>query len=184
MSRVRDGRQVQALSKLGVDRIETNAAGSKHDTSYNGYYTWARFGYNAHFDASEYGFSRGEMPASVRNARTLHGVMRTQEGRDWWRENGGGFGGVFNLHPGSTSMRVWNKYKRERGLKLAEPGRVTFARDIDWTDEDEQATNRAWDEIDAEMRAEESAGKDPMHDDALDAQTASRRRRRQQPPTP
>jgi hypothetical protein len=39
-------KQVEASSAEGVDYIETHAVGS-FGSSYNGYYTWAQFGYNA-----------------------------------------------------------------------------------------------------------------------------------------
>jgi hypothetical protein len=38
--------QVEGARRLGVKRIELWAAGDPRDTSYNGYYTWARFGFN------------------------------------------------------------------------------------------------------------------------------------------
>jgi hypothetical protein len=39
--------QVGGARRLGVRRIELWAAGDRNDRSYNGYYTWARFGFDA-----------------------------------------------------------------------------------------------------------------------------------------
>lgn len=42
--------QVEAARTLGIKRILVSAAGSPRPGDYNGYYTWARFGFNAELD--------------------------------------------------------------------------------------------------------------------------------------
>ena len=65
-------RQVLAARKLGLTRFELFAAGDAADTSSNGYYTWARFGFNALLRESE----RKILPPELRSAVNLNQLMR------------------------------------------------------------------------------------------------------------
>lgn len=96
--------QVEEASKRGYKKIETHAAGSPDMADIqNGYYTWARFGYNGTIDGPH-----GET--------TVHELMRTPGGAKWWQANGHEFDGEFDLSQGSDSRRVFEEYKRLKGL--------------------------------------------------------------------
>jgi GNAT superfamily N-acetyltransferase len=105
------GRQVEHAVRLGVDRIEADAAS---EYGMNGYYTWPRFGYD------------GEIPREIRtlieagqvsppgDPRRVSDLMKTEEGRAWWKENGTSFRATFDLEDGSLSRRVWDGYLAEK----------------------------------------------------------------------
>lgn len=117
--------QVHNLSVLGVHRIEVETAGggrgpgvARYPGEYNGYYTWARLGYNGkvsvHEIARNHRLSRDEVPASIRGARTIHQIMRTPEGRQWWKDYGQSWEGSFLLARNSANQRVLKDYLAER----------------------------------------------------------------------
>jgi len=97
--------QVQEASAAGFSKIKTDAS---RQPGYNGYYTWARLGYD------------GPIPKSVRDkfpgVSRVSELMRTPEGRSAWKEHGDTFAGEFDLKPGSQSRRVLDAYmKAKRG---------------------------------------------------------------------
>jgi hypothetical protein len=103
------GRQVEQASKLGVDRIQTFAAGPAG--GYNGYYTWARLGYDAKIPSSV------KLPSKFKNAKNVSDLMRTKAGAKFWKEHGTSVKMTFNLKRGSTSQRALSKYLKKKGLK-------------------------------------------------------------------
>jgi hypothetical protein len=109
------GRQVRELSRLGVKRIDVTAAGGPGQ-SMNGYYTWARFGYNGAIPMGvQASLTRASgLPSSLRNATQISQLMRTQQGRDWWRANGSTWNGSFDLKAGSYSRRTFAEYTRSK----------------------------------------------------------------------
>jgi hypothetical protein len=113
--------EVASLSRMGVDRIETIGAGYGPRSSYAarrggkasteaGYYTWARLGYNARIPNDV----RSSLPDTLRGAQTLHDLMRTTEGRDFWRDYGHEVDLTFDLHAGSASMQALQTYTAAR----------------------------------------------------------------------
>lgn len=126
------GRQIENGAKLGLDRIEATAAGwaPRHGPSlYNGYYTWARFGYDSQLKDLEWSKGDGqaakkELKAKFPKAKTIHDLMSTPEGREWWKANGQEFDATFDLKLGSKSLKVWEGYLAERqaqGRGIAPP---------------------------------------------------------------
>lgn len=105
--------QIDALRRLGVDRIETTGCGSPGE-SLNGYYTWPRLGYDGPIPKHKI----DEIPAPLRdtmNDKTnIQSLMKTQEGRDWWKANGTGLSLSFDLDPKSESSRTLSAYLEER----------------------------------------------------------------------
>jgi hypothetical protein len=87
--------------ELGLTRIETFAAGSPGSKS-NGYYTWARFGFES--DEAVEGQRGSRLPVSD--------LMRTSEGRSWWKAEGHGFDATFDLQEGSQSREVLAEYMK------------------------------------------------------------------------
>lgn len=95
-------RQVDAASRLGVEYI---SADCHRGPGFNGYYTWARFGYD------------GDLPedlATETNLKRISELMATSAGRELWKARGESFEGVFDTRPGSASMKTLHAYLAER----------------------------------------------------------------------
>jgi len=101
--------QIRAAVSLGVDRIEALCFRSGN---YNGYYTWARLGYDAPLDAEQ---------RRATGCESIAELMQTAEGRAWWKTHGDSFDGVFDLSPGSRSRKVLSAYLREKGIDPKKP---------------------------------------------------------------
>ena len=119
--------QVKHAAAMGLESISTEAVGSSGDPDYNGYYTWARLGYDARLDTTS--VSMGRLRANFPDAEKISDLMKTPEGRTYWKENGGGFSGIFDLREGSQSRKVLDAYvaaktKGTPGTKSTEPCRV------------------------------------------------------------
>lgn len=114
--------QVAALTKAGVSRIETYAAGRKGSPTYNGYYTWPRFGYDAHFGGANFDAFPPDVKertekilGSDQSKWTLRGLFdRVPGGRDAWKNHGGGGPMQFDLSDGSPSQKALAAYIEER----------------------------------------------------------------------
>ncbi len=109
--------QVEQATKLDVKYIETLASGDPQSTRYNGYYTWARLGYD------------GDTTFQVREAAELAGfgrpklvseILSQEGGAAWWKANGTSFDGVFDLTEGARSQRILSKYLELRDIRIAE----------------------------------------------------------------
>lgn len=107
-------KQVQSFSKLGYERLVTDAV--KSDI-YNGYYTWARLGYNILSSSDKVSFtnllSRSKSP-EISSSNSLPELMSFQEGRDFWKKEGFNFEGEFDLKGDSQSMFILSKYIGEK----------------------------------------------------------------------
>ena len=107
--------QVESAVQAGYSRIETYAAGShQNDLGLNGYYTWARLGYDAPLTAAE----RKSLPPELAGARTVADLMATEDGAAWWKANGTGRRMVFDLSPGSRSRQALQHYLERKQVKL------------------------------------------------------------------
>ena len=103
--------QVAWAKEKGVAYIETDAGRS---TRMNGYYTWARMGYDAPLD-NVYGEVGSAAKQAFPEAKTVQDIMATPKGREWWKENGGSIDAAkFDLTDGSRSMRIHQAYLQER----------------------------------------------------------------------
>ena len=98
--------QVENAAALGITEIRTEAA---RGPTFNGYYTWARFGYDGAIPGG-----LAPLPDALKSAKRISEVMGSQEGRDWWRANGVTFNGEFDLTEGSYSRRTLDAYRAER----------------------------------------------------------------------
>jgi hypothetical protein len=106
--------EVRQLAALGVDRIDTCAG---KGGIMNGYYTWARLGYDAPLDA---GFQK-RLPPALAGAKTVQDLMTTPEGRDHWKANGYMTPMSFDLTPGSGSLKVLDAYMAAKGKPPVSP---------------------------------------------------------------
>jgi len=101
------GRMVEAAQRLGIEEIRADAVRSRNE---NGYYTWARFGYDGELSAAIV----AGLPPGLSGARRISELMATQEGRDWWLANGETMLLTFDLRPGSPDLARWHAYLREK----------------------------------------------------------------------
>jgi hypothetical protein len=113
---------VTRLRASGFKRISTYAVGSKTDPAFNGYYTWARYGYDAPIPEG----LRVTLPTALSSAQTTLDLMRTPEGRAWWRERGTAVYADFDLHPSSRSSRELERYMAERAGKRSDAERAVL----------------------------------------------------------
>ena len=105
--------QVRAARQLGARQIRTDAAGSPGG-SFNGYYTWPRFGYNRRLTPTQQGEAES---AGLGRPNDLHALMQTPGGAAWWKQNGGSGEMTFDLRPGSTSLAILDGYLKEKGKR-------------------------------------------------------------------
>ena len=106
--------QVDAGAKNGFKSIVTDAEGSPHDKSMNGYYTWPRLGYDAELKDVSGGMLTKAAQTVVPGAAKVSDLMKSKEGRDWWKENGVSFRAKFDLSEGSQSRKVLDEYVKAK----------------------------------------------------------------------
>ncbi len=141
-------RMTKQAKSLGVDRIETNAAGG----AFNGYYTWPRFGYDANIPKEW----KSALPEGFENAGKLSDLMKSEDGRKWWKENGLGMKMSFDLKEESMSNKIWDAYQSEkknissqkRSIIRSKTGSLkSKTEDPDFTDDEVALMDEIWDRI-------------------------------------
>jgi SPP1 gp7 family putative phage head morphogenesis protein len=149
--------QVQAYRKAGYKTIKTYAA---RGPEYNGYYTWARFGFDVDLQSARSRSLRYDLEqAGFGKLNKLSELMSTQKGRDWWKVNGQGIDMEFDLTDDSVSMEVLDAYIQER-MKKGDFSIVNVAQWFNRRDDGDDVENppyltrtqsrlldRAWDSI-------------------------------------
>lgn len=103
--------QVRTAKMLGFKEFEAFAIGDINDPNHNGYYTWARLGFNAAIPTK----LRNKLPENLKNAQELADLMETEQGRQWWYEYGSDIAVRFDLSDNSKSLKIlrtylWDKY--------------------------------------------------------------------------
>jgi hypothetical protein len=93
--------QILSGSKFGISCINAKAIRS---VDMNGYYTWARYGFNGIIPTSNILF---------RKFKSVFHLMSTSEGRKLWRFLGTTFEAKFDLHRDSKSIKMFHKYMEE-----------------------------------------------------------------------
>lgn len=144
-------RQVQSAKNLGFSHIETVAASGGE---FNGYYTWPRLGYDGPLQP----ITLVSLPPNLQTATRVSDLMRTPEGRDWWKQHGRTISLEFDLAKDSLSNRVLAEYVAER--KAAGPLDLNKSiytdnatasgvrhEEIELTAEDDEILDRVWDRI-------------------------------------
>ena len=119
--------------KMGYDAGYTGDSQRVNGGMASGYYVWPLMGYDAEIDWDKHkdGFwdeeydtgdydtheeLMADAPESVRKAKRLSAIMRTEEGRKWWSQYGIGMNMQFDLSDGSQSMRIFNEYLKRKGM--------------------------------------------------------------------
>lgn len=111
--------QVQGMVAEGGTTIRTTAGkGGRGGEKMNGYYTWARLGYDAELSAA----ARRGLPPGLEDATTVQDLMATPEGAAWWRRNGYMTQMEFDTRPESRSIAVLNGYLRSKGAAPVDDG--------------------------------------------------------------
>ncbi len=105
--------QVKAAREMGISYLVTDAEGSPAGTL-NGYYTWARLGFNGEIPQQV----REMLPPSLSNVSDILDLMSRVGGPRWWRANGRGFFGTFDLREGSDSLVALHEYTSSRGIVI------------------------------------------------------------------
>lgn len=103
--------QAIAGTRLGWTQIQTNADGSAEGPQ-NGYWTWPRLG----FDGPLNEMHREGIPPALADAKTVRDLMKTEEGRDWWKQSGSTIAVGFDLGRDSQNLRVLIQYAQAKGL--------------------------------------------------------------------
>jgi hypothetical protein len=106
--------QIEAYQKQGYKKLLTKAI--KTDSS-NGYYTWARLGYDIE-EGSRDSFIFKELVSNgdekIKSCKTLSELMSSKEGREFWKNYGFAFMGTFDLSEKSENLKTLNKYINEK----------------------------------------------------------------------
>lgn len=103
---------VKQARAAGFDTIETYAAGSIDNGSYNGYYTWPCMGYDQEISGLR---QEAQIRQLFPGVETIQDLYEQPGGRDWWFVNGSGLSSAtFDLSDGSRSMRVMERYLNEK----------------------------------------------------------------------
>ena len=109
-----------------------------HGSSFNGYMTSARFGYDAPLTAFHRSAIRDRPDlAEHHDATKISNLMKTQKSRDYWRDSGTWTRMEYDLDKGGKSVRALDAYIRERKDESARGGRAmsvglnAFARQVE-----------------------------------------------------
>jgi len=104
-------RAVEAAHQAGLPKVQLTGVGSKEfHPEENGYYTWARIGFDA-----PVGF-RPTWPAQYKGAGTLSNLMKMPGGAAFWKEHGGPTGMTMDTDPTSQGRQVMAAYLKAKGL--------------------------------------------------------------------
>lgn len=101
--------QVDSLRAMGVKRIETEAA---RDDSQKvvGYLVWPKLGYDGPIPKRV----MKQLPPEFSGAQMVSDLMKTPEGREWWKKNGDSAKMSFDLSDGSRSLAVLSAYQQSK----------------------------------------------------------------------
>jgi len=109
--------QVDKYREKGYKTIKTRAAKSDEPgEEYNGYYTWARLGYDmGKNNVTEFSNLISESKnEKIKSVESVSELMSFSEGREFWKENGFEFDGEFDLSKDSKSSFMLDKYMEEK----------------------------------------------------------------------
>lgn len=105
--------QVVHLKAAGIKLMRANCF---RGPDFNGYITWAKFGYDGRIPPHV----RRKLPEEWKNAVRVQQIIRIIDGsgrrigEEWWEKNGDSFDGVFDLTDGSISLNQFRDYLRRR----------------------------------------------------------------------
>jgi hypothetical protein len=94
-------RQIEAGQALGVAYLTTFATGSAYEDGWDGYYTWARYGFDAELPPDR----QQLLVPALSGCKTLNDVM-LRAGAVWWRAEGVPLEMAFDLRLDSSPIIV------------------------------------------------------------------------------
>ena len=100
---------VRQAEKNGFETIKLIGGGTKGD-SMNGYYSFARLGFDAELPDTTVKKAKDSGIVASR----ISDLMKTKEGRDFWKENGYAIEMTFRVHEGSESRKALESYTKSR----------------------------------------------------------------------
>jgi hypothetical protein len=108
--------QVRGAQRIGVAYLTLDAEG-RAGSPFNGYYTWARLGFNGPIPERARAALAAGAP-ELQGAADILDLLALPGGVDWWRRHGSTFAGVFDLRPGSRSLATLARYTETVGISL------------------------------------------------------------------
>ena len=111
---------IKAARELGMTDFGLYAAGKPGEGEMNGYYTWARLGFEGFpgLAAISRAGDRFVLPrgtnTTVQDIMELGKNKHGETGAEWWQEHGIGFSAHFDLRDGSRSMKRLGAYMKLR----------------------------------------------------------------------
>jgi hypothetical protein len=115
--------QVRALREMGVEYIDTYAAGNARqalrEDGFVGYKVWPKLGYDGTIDLRYMKKLPPELKSQMGDSRSILKLYETEAGQKWWAKYGGGMDMKFDLTDGSPSMKALEKYLADRDAKKA-----------------------------------------------------------------
>ncbi len=150
--------QVEAYQKAGVTKIVATLSGDDHHDEngklfrMNGYYTWARLGYNAKIPIRLQKKLTKELGPKAK-VGTLHELMKNKKGREAWKKHGETIEGEFDLSKKSKAVKVLKRYMAEKAKESTKGKKIAAAAPEEYDlagmgpDElDEELLDRIWEE--------------------------------------
>lgn len=108
----------QVGSAIGSGAKKITCVAERGEKS-NGYYTWPRFGYDGPIPPEimdRFGDEIAEITGmDAGSDLKVSSLMRSEAGRDFWKNNGSTFKAEFDLSKGSFSRRILSAYLKEKG---------------------------------------------------------------------
>lgn len=110
--------QIDSSVPLGVKRLRVAAIGDwNHRKIHNGYYTWARFGFDGDLPDNWQGRMQdnglSEIPADLRDASRLSDIFQSEGGDALWKRYGFPMEMEFDLSDGSYSQKAFARHESE-----------------------------------------------------------------------
>lgn len=114
--------QVAAMQEAGVDYIETHAAGSAINGTFNGYYTWPRMGYDAELEPEQLNHLPKSLTSQLGGKKNIQSLFALPGGKEAWEIFGNDLmEAKFDLSKGSQSIQALESYLKEREQAAAKP---------------------------------------------------------------
>jgi GNAT superfamily N-acetyltransferase len=99
---------------LKLHSVALEAAGSSKNRTFFGYQVWPSMGFDAPLSTEKTRL----LPVPLADAKFLSDLMQSEEGEQWWYDNGGSLEVEFDLRDNSISWQLLNSYARRKGIRI------------------------------------------------------------------
>lgn len=116
---------VTTARNMNINKIVCGAARAMYKNGklveVNGYYSWPRMGFDASIETVEQVLNDYdvELPKRFSTCKTLNEIMRTKDGRDFWKKNGQDIDLTFSLEDNSPNIKFLNNYLETISKKMS-----------------------------------------------------------------